>query len=249
MCCLGLLVAVAILLVAGWVAAIFLYVEPARSIPNEEELYIFDPFTLQTQALTREVLTPVPERIETELITGTKGIVTNEDVLYRLADTFVRRDETIAFRLRQVDFDRTPCAKSLEGFAEAYIAYLAEGVDRWPGSPFEFASVTISMERGFLSFRSSYLQPHDPLVQGPLLSAYPPPVPYRRAMQIALANGGEEAMQRLGPTCQLGVTLRADVWTIAWFPQDIYRSTPLLVQEIDANSGEVRRNEWEEEAK
>ena len=228
------------------VAFVLLACEGARSIPNRHEQYLFDPFALQTQMLTEEMLTPVPYGTETEVITRTKGIATDENALFRLADTFVRRDESATFRLRSVSFDWTPCAKSLEGVAAVSATYLAEGVDRYPGFPYEFASVYISIQRGYLSLWSSFIQPHDPLVQGTALSAYPPPVPYRRAMQIAMSNGGEEAMQRIGPACELDASLIGDAWLIGWFQREIYRSDFLFVQEIDANTGEVRKVEWRE---
>lgn len=231
------------------VALVLLACEGARSIPNKNELYIFDPFTLQTQALSEEMLTPVPNNTERKVIAGTHDVVTDEDALFRLADTLVHRDKTAAFRLRYVNFDWSPCGKVFDGVGGANVTYLAEGVNETPGFPFEYVSLDINIPRGSLSYWSSFVQPHDPLVQGPLLSVYPPPVPYRRVMQIALDSGGKEAVQRIGPTCKLGATLRGDTWTVVWFAQDVYRSDPLLVQEIDANTGEVRKVEWREDKK
>lgn len=225
--------------------------EPPRGIPNKTELYLFDPFALQTRQLTQEMLTPVPSSAirEREVITGSESLVADEDVLFHLANSLVHGDERVTFQLRQVNFEWTPCSRSLEGVTKAYFAFLAESEDGPPDSPFEFASVTISTRRGYLSFSSDFLQPHDPLTQGALLSAYPPPVPYRTAMRVALDNGGKEAMQQIGVGCRLGVTLRENVWIIAWFPQDFHHSNALLVQEIDANTEGVRKVEWREDKK
>lgn len=220
--------------------------EPPRGIPNKAELYFFDPSILQTRQLTQEMLTPVPSSAirERNVITDSESLLADEDVLFHLADSLVHRNESVTFQLQQVNFEQIHCSKDLKGVEEVYFAFLAESADGPPDSPFEFASVTISIQRGYLSFRSFFLQPHDPLAQGALLSAYPPQVPYRTAVQVALDNGGKEAMQQIGAGCRLGVTLRENVWLIAWFPQDIDHSKALLVQEIDANTGNVRKVEW-----
>ena len=212
------------------------------SIPNRFDNFLFDPFALKSEPLQRSMLTPAPSSEGSSPIPGAESVLTDPDALFELANELAYEYEPSAL-LSSVSFNGL-CQRYREGVSWASFDYSAANVGPDELYSHETSTIWISIRNGSLLYMSDYVPGSDES-----LLHYPPAIPYRRAMQIARANGGEEAEQRVGAACEFRARLNGGVWTIYWYEDGVWRSEQVLTQEIDANTGEVRKVEWRENEK
>ncbi|RMH37084.1 MAG: hypothetical protein D6694_13475 [Gammaproteobacteria bacterium] len=210
------------------------------SIPNKFDNFLFDPFALKSEPLQRSMLTPAPSSEGSTPIPGAESVLTDPNALFELANELAHEYEPSTL-LSSVSFNGF-CQRYQEGVSWASFDYSAANVGPDELYSHETSTILISIRNGSLLYMSDYVPGVDES-----LFHYPPAISYRRAMQIAQANGGEEAEQRIGATCEFRARLNGDVWTIYWYVGRVWGSEPVLTQEIDANTGEVRKVERKEE--